>query len=71
MILSERYKRLLALTAIAEIERQSNQGKPGPYIYQNDDPRHVGIDGEVDMVAVATAVATRIMRLVPHGKLVI
>ncbi|WP_170145655.1 hypothetical protein [Rhodoplanes elegans] len=42
---------------IAELERQSGPlFSGGPYLYDCDDPREFGIDGKVDLVALAEAV---------------
>ena len=40
---------------IAELQRQSDDGKPGPYV-DMDDPSDAVIDGHVDLIALVEAV---------------
>jgi hypothetical protein len=52
----------IALAAVAELDRQHEALPRGPYLYGHDpntkefDPREVGIDGEVDLIALVEAI---------------
>jgi hypothetical protein len=51
---------LAAKAAVAEIDRQYQEGKPGPYVDDELGLESVTIDGHVDMLAVTRAVLTAI-----------
>lgn len=41
---------------LAELERQADVGRPGPYVAALGDLREVNVDGYLDLVALAAAI---------------
>lgn len=53
--MNERLQRAVS-AALAELTRQSQEGGEGAvYVYEDSDPRSVGVDGRMDLVAVIEA----------------